>query len=59
MEDTAEKEIAAKVEEDAIAKKENLKPGTGRPPLSSLVASADAAHYRIEEATKVSSCING
>jgi hypothetical protein len=30
MEDAAEKEAPAKVEEDAIAKKENVKPGTGR-----------------------------
>lgn len=30
MEDTAEKKVPTKVEEDALAKKENVKPGTGR-----------------------------
>lgn len=59
MKDAAEKEVPAKFEEDAIAKKENVKPGTGRPPLSSLLASTDATHYRIEETTEVPSCING
>lgn len=36
MEDAAEKEVPAKVEEDAIAKKENVKPGTGRSLLVQL-----------------------
>ena len=30
MEDTTEKKVPTKVEEDALAKKENVKPGTGR-----------------------------
>jgi DNA ligase-1 len=30
MEDAIEKEVTPKVEEDTIAKKENVKPGTGR-----------------------------
>lgn len=59
MEDAAEQEVKPKVEDDAIAKKENVKPGTGRGQCGKSTATTNAALYRVKEAIKISSSFIG